>query len=53
MDIFRHGRAKPKAPSPHGRGRGVRGLAALGKKPLTLTLSRRERGQSSMAKKVV
>src|SRR6266446_1083084 len=33
------------APSPSGRGRGVRGLMGRGTKPLTLTLSRWERGQ--------
>src|SRR5262249_23436704 len=35
---------RPLAPSPAGRGRGVRGPVAYAAKPLTLTLSRRERG---------
>src|SRR5262249_20284865 len=36
------------APSPHGRGRGVRGPAGCGTKPLTLTLSQRERGHPAL-----
>src|SRR5262245_35629426 len=35
-------------PSPAGRGRGVRGPAGPGEKPLTLTLSRRERGKHGL-----
>src|SRR6266853_219927 len=39
------------APSPHERGRGVRGPASRGIKPLTLTLSQRERGYWSCPKR--
>ena len=35
------------------KGLGVRGPTACGQKPLTLTLSLWERGQESMAKKVI
>src|SRR5436853_422040 len=52
-NLFGHDREAPLAPSPSGRGRGVRGPTACGQKPLTLTLSQRERGQETMAKKVI
>src|SRR5712691_5613110 len=52
-NFFGHDREAPLAPSPSGRGRGVRDPTACGQKPLTLTLSLRETGQETMAHKVI
>src|SRR5262245_51921874 len=51
--LFGHGQKRPLAPSPSGRGQGVRAPVAGRDLPLTLTLSRRARGQETMAKEVI
>src|SRR5215510_2997494 len=51
MKPLRSSDAERIAPSPHGRGQGVRGSMGPGTKPLTLTLSPRERGHGGRRRK--